>query len=109
MFSPAPIIQSLLKKKNKHTDNTHNVYPCKPQFNYIKVEFEAWGEGLDNIRRLGWCILKHTYAKERTMGMDFWSVRKIPTYGFLRFFIVVTNLGNITYWDRFWIFNTKPI
>ena len=56
MLSPAPIIQSLLKKKNKqinNTDNTHNVYPCKPQFNYIKVEFEAWGEGLDNIRRLG--------------------------------------------------------
>ena len=66
MLSPAPIIQSLLKKKNKqinNTDNTHNVYPCKPQFNYIKVEFEAWGEGLDNIRRLGWCILKHSYAK----------------------------------------------
>ena len=77
MFSPAPIIQSLLKKKNKKKKK-HNVYPCKHQFNYIIVEFEGWGEGIDNIRRLGWCILKHTYAKEKTMGKGFFLV-KIPT------------------------------
>ena len=86
---------SNLKKKT-----THNVYSCKPQLNYIKVEFEGWGEGLDNIRRLG---LRLVYIKTylRQSGRSLLTV--------LRFFIVVTNLGNITYWDRFWIFNTKPI
>ena len=79
MFSPAPIIQSLLKKKNKKKKHTHNVYPCKPQFNYIIVEFEGWREGLDNSRRLGWCILKHTYAKEKTMGMEFFWSRSLLT------------------------------
>ena len=87
---------SYLKKKNP----THNVYPCKPQLNYIIVEFEGWGEGLDNIRRLG---LRLVYIKTylRQSGISLLTV--------LRFIIVVTNLGNITYWDRFWIFNTKPI
>ena len=42
------------------------------------------GEGLDNIRRLGWCILKHTYAKERTMGMDFLVSQENPYLRFLK-------------------------
>ena len=49
-----------ISKKNPKNNNTHNIYPCKPQMNYIKVEFDGWGEGLDNIRRLG---LRLVYIK----------------------------------------------
>ena len=84
--------------------------PVNPQFNYIRVEFEAWGEGLDNIRKLGWCILKHTYAKERTMGMDFLVSQEDP---YLRFLKILYRCDKSWKYNMlrpfFWIFNTKPI
>ena len=96
MFSPAPIIQSLLEKKKKthtHTHtHTHNVYPCKPQLNYIKVEFEGWGEGLDNIRRLGLrMVYIKTYLCQRKNNVNVFLVSQEDPYlrFFLRFFIVV--------------------
>ena len=58
--------------------------PANPSLTVIKVEFEGWGEGLDNTRRLGWCILEHTYAKERTMGMEFLVSQEDPYLRFLK-------------------------
>ena len=41
MTKESVMLQEKKNKKINNTDNTHNVYPCKPQFNYIKVEFDA--------------------------------------------------------------------
>ena len=106
-----PLYNLFSRRKISKKKITNNIYPCKPQMNYIKVEFEGWGEGLDNIRRLGWCILKHTYAKERTMVMCccFFVSREDPYLRFLKMLCRCDKSRKYNILRPFWIFNTKPI